>query len=164
MTIFGKQKFETLKKNSFTYFRNNHYYLQPIVDELWHHLCITWSNEDGKSQVFLDGVLKKTMLGFRNNVMVPSGGILRIGQQQSVFGGNHNPSQRYLGKFAHFNVWSFVLPNPVITALSQGPGTENGDVISWRNLRTKTHGNVMAQEIADIQLAGERVGAGAEEK
>ena len=105
----------------------------------------------------MDGVLIKHLTGFRINLAIPSGGILRIGQTQDVLGGNHRPGLAYHGKLAHLNIWSAVLTDSVIVALSKGPGAENGDVVSWRSLRTMTHGNVAVEGVDNLRFTGERL-------
>ena len=119
-------------------------------------MCITWTNVNGKTLVFLDGVLKYAALGYKVGITIPSGGIMRIGQQQRVLGGDHNPSQSYRGKFTKINMWSAALDGSVIVALSSSPGAENGDTISWRDMRTALiNGNVMIKDIANMQLTGD---------
>jgi len=119
-------------------------------------VCITWTNVDGKVLVLLDGVLKKAALGYKVDVTIPSGGIMRIGQQQRELGGDHNPVQSYRGKFAKINMWNTVLDGSVIVALWSSPGAESGDVISWGNMRTALiSGNVMVQDVANMQLTGD---------
>lgn len=85
--------------------------------------------------------------------MIPAGGILRIAQNQIAFGGDHNPVYSYHGKFARINMWSKVLDDSAIVALARGSGAENGDIISWTDLRTMTHGNV-AVHSSNLQLTG----------
>ena len=81
---------------------------------------------------------------------------MRIGQEQRVFGGDHNPEQSYRGKFTKINMWSTILDGSVIVALSRSPGAESGDVISWGDTRTALiNGNVMVQEVASMQLTGD---------
>ncbi|KAL9959753.1 hypothetical protein ACROYT_G033108 [Oculina patagonica] len=132
------------------------HYLPPIVDDLWHHMCITWTNVDGKTQLFLDGVLKYDVSGFNVDVIIPSGGILRIGQMQTTLGGGHSPQYSYQGKLAKMNMWSSVLDGSAIVALLRNPGAENGDVISWKDIRTALiNGNVLVQDVANMQLTAQ---------
>ena len=133
-------------------------HLPPITDDQWHHVCITWTNVNGKVLVFLDGVLKYTASGYKVDVTIPSGGIMRIGQQQTVLGGDHNPGVSYGGKFAKINMWSTALNSSVIVALWSSPGAENGDAISWRGMRTALiNGNVMVQNVSNMQLTGDTI-------
>ena len=119
-------------------------------------MCITWTNVDGKALVFLDGVLKYVASGYKIDVTIPSGGIMRIGQRQSALGGAHNPEYSYRGKFAKINMWSTALDGSVIVALSSSPGAENGDALSWRDMRTALiNGNVMVQDVTSMQLTGD---------
>ncbi|KAL9959751.1 hypothetical protein ACROYT_G033106 [Oculina patagonica] len=132
------------------------YHQPPIVDDLWHHVCITWTNVDGKTQLFLDGVLKYDVSGYKVDITIPSGGILRIGQRQRDFGGNHNLKYSYHGKLAKMNMWSTVLHGSAIVALLRSPGAENGDVISWKDIRTSLiNGNVIVQDVANMQLTAQ---------
>ena len=107
--------------------------------------------------MFLDGVLKYTASGYQVGVTIPSGGIARIGQQQKTPGGDHSSSKSYRGQFAKMNMWSTVLHGSAIVALLRSPGAENGDVISWKDMRTALiNGNVMVQQVADMQLIGKK--------
>ena len=145
-------------KNSLCDLSQSHlvYHLPPITDDQWHHVCITWTNVNGKALVFLDGVLKYAASGYKVDVTIPGGGVVRIGQQQSVLGGNHKPQYSFHGKFAKINMWSTSLDASVIAALSSSPGVENGDAISWRDMRTALiSGNVMVQDASRMQLTGD---------
>ena len=118
-------------------------------------MCITWTRVDGKVQFFLDGVLKQAALEYMVDVGITAGGNVRIGQLQKSLGGN-NPSYSYHGNLAKFNMWSTVLNKSAIVALFRNPGAENGDLISWKNMRTAAiHGNVTVQNATTIQFAGE---------
>ena len=126
----------------------------PIFDDLWHHVCITWTRVDGKVQFFLDGVLKYAALGYKVDVGITAGGNVRIGQLQTSLGGN-NPSYSYHGKLAKLNMWSTVLNESAIVTLFRNPGAENGDLISWKKMRTAAiHGNVTVQKATTIQFTG----------
>ena len=97
-------------------------------------------------------------MGYQVDVTIPSGGIMRIGQQQRVLGGDHSPVYSYHGKFAKINMWSKELDGSVIAALSSSPGAENGDAISWRDMRTALiSGNVMVQNFASLQFTGDTI-------
>lgn len=121
-------------------------------------MCITWTNVDGKALVYLDGVLKYATSGYKVGITIPSGGIMRIGQNQGELGGDHDPEFSYHGKFAKINMWSTVLDGSVIVALSSSPGAENGDAISWRDMRNALiNGNVMVQDANSIQLTGDTI-------
>ena len=110
---------------------------------------------DGKVQFFLDGVIKKDVSGYKVDITIPSGGILRIGQIQTTLGGDHKSGRGYHGKFAKMNIWSTVLHGSAIVALLRSPGAENGDVISWRDIRTSLiNGSVIVQNVTNMQLTG----------
>ena len=97
-------------------------------------------------------------MGYHVNVTIPSGGIMRIGRQQRVLGGDHSPVYSHHGKFAKINMWSKELDGSVIAALSSSPGAENGDAISWRDMRTALISrNVMVQDFASVQLTDDTI-------
>lgn len=113
---------------------------------------------DGKAQFFLDGVLIYAVSGYKVDVIIPNGGIMRIGQQQRELGGSHSPGYSYHGKFAKMNMWNTVLHGSAIVALLRSPGAENGDIISWRDMRTALiSGNVMVQDATSMQLTGDTI-------
>lgn len=110
---------------------------------------------DGKTQWFLDGALKYTESGYQSNITVPGGGILRIGQHQSAFGGSHVLNYSFQGRLTRLNIWDAVLAHSLIEALAKGPGAEIGDVVSWRKLRTAVFsGEVAVHNGAVLQLQG----------
>ncbi len=113
---------------------------------------------DGKTQFFLDGVVKYDVSGYKVDTIIPSGGILRIGQIQTTLGGDHKSTHSYHGKLARMNMWSLVLDGSAIVALLRSPGAENGDVISWKDMRTALiNGNVLVQDVANMQLTGKEL-------
>ena len=111
-----------------------------LYDNLWHHECVTWDNSDGKVKWYTDGVLKYTQTGRRVGQTIPTGGTLLIGQIQTSNG--NDPSAGLVGDISHVNIWSSVLLPEVVAALSKEAGTESGDALSWRGLRTNKLGNV----------------------
>ena len=133
------------------------YPVPEIIDDVWHHLCVTWTNVDGKTQWFMDGALRYAESGYQTNITIPGGGILRIGQKQIAFGGSHHDDFPFQGKFTRINIWRQVLADSVIEALAKRPGAEIGDLVSWRDLRTSVFsGEVSAQDGADLRPLGER--------
>ena len=108
----------------------------------------------------MDGVLKSNVSGYKVGATIPSGGTLRIGQLQLALGGDNNPDKSYRGQFAKMNMWSTVLHGSAIVTLFRSPGAENGDVISWKDMRTALiNGNVIVQEVGSMQLTGETIRA-----
>ena len=113
---------------------------------------------DGKAQFFLDGVLIYAVSGYKVDVIIPNGGIMRIGQQQRQLGGNHHPEYNYHGKFAKMNMWSTVPHDSAIVTLLRSPGAENGDIISWRDMHTALiNVNVIVQDATSMQLTGNTI-------
>ena len=130
-------------------------YLPGMNGGLWHHICLTWSSFLGKVQFFLDGSRIKTISGYRENVTVPEGGILRIGQRQLEVGGSHSSIKAYEGQLTRINIWNTVLADSVIEALALTPGAEIGNFLSWRDIRTSIFsGLVSIQDGADPQPLG----------
>ena len=126
-----------------------------LVDDIWHHLSVTWTNVDGKVQWFLDGVLKYSVTGYQSSVTVPGGGVLRLGQRQTAFGGSHDNNFPFQGMLTRINIWSTLLADSAIEALAKEPGPEIGNLVSWRDLRTSAfNGEVTAKDGAGLHLMG----------
>ena len=131
------------------------YLKSPLtVDDLWHHVCVTWTSVDGKIRLFFDGVLNSAPME-HNGVVIAGGGNLTIGQRSTSIGRNYSPQHSFRGKLAKFNLWSRVLNENVIVALFRNPAAEIGDLISWRNIRTASiFGNVVVKNVSTIPFTG----------
>ncbi|XP_032235728.2 uncharacterized protein LOC5510676 [Nematostella vectensis] len=135
------------------YIMNNYRrYSSPwMVDNVWHHFCLTWDSDGGLHCHYYDGVQKATFTSFQSGVSVEGGGTLIIGQGQQI-DGTHNLEQSFVGNITQFNLWSRVLPGKVIDGMSLGVGAEAGDLVAWPDVRNNVNGNVQVKERPEIML------------
>ena len=47
----------------------------PLLDKHWHHVCITWTNNEGKLNFYVDGSVKKTKTEFKTGAVIKGGGV-----------------------------------------------------------------------------------------
>lgn len=109
----------------------------------WHHLCITWKNDGGELKCFVDGSIKRTLTGFKNEAVINSGGVLIFGQRQATVGGGFDQTRCLVGFMSHVNMWNSVLPIFSLAEMATGFGTEKGNVIAWGQvIRSPMYGAV----------------------
>ena len=115
----------------------------------WKHVCFTWTNTDGKVNVFFQGDKVSTDLtGIEVGQTIEGNGIFILGQEMDSHGGSFDSSQAYLGTLTGLNVWSVVLRSSVIAAMARGCSAFEGDAVSWRHFRKSVSGNIAIQELA----------------
>ena len=113
-------------------------------DELYHHFCFTWSNDNGDYKFWLDGEVVGSGSDFQTGTMIDYGGIAVVGQDQDSFGGGFHPSQSWAGEVSGLNVWGEVRSDTDIKAEFQECHVTTGSIIEWPQLYAKDslHGNV----------------------
>ncbi|XP_068679510.1 neuronal pentraxin-2-like [Montipora foliosa] len=110
-------------------------------DGLWHHICVTWRNSDGRLQFYKDGTLHYHTINLNTGYTIKSGGSLVLGQEQDTLGGSFDPNQSFVGLLNGVNVWNTVLSATVIRSLSTACLSGSGDVYSWSDFRDAIKGN-----------------------
>lgn len=71
--------------------------MPKLNDGEWHHLVVTWTNQDGAWKVYLDRRLFDEGVDFQTGQVIRGGGVLVIGQEQDCLGGCFSISQEFLG-------------------------------------------------------------------
>ncbi|XP_022807964.1 uncharacterized protein LOC111344965 [Stylophora pistillata] len=100
-----------------------------VVDDMWHHVCVSWNQHKGLMQVFEDGKRKYSSFGFRF-FAIEGGGTMTIGFRNS----SENASIA-LGSLSGFNLWGHEMPVEEILHMSFGCGSEKGNVKTWETIR-----------------------------
>jgi VCBS repeat-containing protein len=81
-----------------------------LTDGDRHELCLVRTVADGGLKVFIDGVQKDSVTGFKTGVQLGIGGSLVLGQEQDSVGGNFDPNQIFRGTYwdlsVHSTAWS----------------------------------------------------------
>lgn len=120
----------------------------PFLDKHWHHLCITWTNIEGKLNFYVDGSMKRVKTEFESGAVIRGGGVLILGQEQDSLGGSFEAPQSLAGLLSHVNMWNFVLRTFALVDMAKGFGTEAGNTVAWRDLvRSQAYGQVKVVSI-----------------
>ncbi|XP_028411259.1 uncharacterized protein LOC114533843 [Dendronephthya gigantea] len=110
---------------------------QPINDNVWHHVALTWS-EDGEWMTFVDGKL----LTIRNHssLEIPGGGVIYIGKApgKSVF----KDDDGFVGELSRLNFWNHMLSGEKIEQMALSSNNDSGNIIRWSKLLDSTFGKV----------------------
>lgn len=112
----------------------------PINDGLWHHICVSWENIDGRWDFLVDGVLI-SYEGAWGKSQTISPGKLVVGQHQKEYGGRYLIEESFIGKIASFNMWDRKMNNNDLEKKSTSCNQELGNVIDWRMFRHGIHGS-----------------------
>ena len=121
----------------------------PLLDKHWHHVCITWTNIEGKLHIYIDGAMKRAKTQFKSGAVISGGGVVIIGQDQDSVGGSFQASQSLAALLSHVNMWNFVLRTFALVDMATGFGTEAGNTIAWRDLvRSQAFGQVQIVPIS----------------
>ena len=87
-------------------------------------------------------LLKLQMFFFPSGYVIRGGGFLVLGQDQDSLGGGFEPDQSFIGEMTGVNIWSRVLVDQDIAALSKSCLAGEGDVFEWSDFKNHTKGGV----------------------
>ena len=74
--------------------------------------------------------------------VISGGGSLVLGQDQDSVGGGFESRQSFIGEMTGVNIWSCVLGDQEIAALSKSCLTGEGNVFKWSDFKNHTRGGV----------------------
>ncbi|KAJ7383889.1 hypothetical protein OS493_025213 [Desmophyllum pertusum] len=112
----------------------------PVNDNLWHHICVSWENVEGRWDVLVDGALRAHGSAWRQTLSLSPGKVV-VGQSQETYGGGFILKESFTGKIGSFNIWSTKMANNEIREKAKLCSQELGNVIDWRMFRHGIHGN-----------------------
>ncbi|XP_070548561.1 uncharacterized protein [Ptychodera flava] len=101
-----------------------------VADCTWHHICLTWTSQNGDLKFYYDGVrlVERTDVGKGGNLK--GGGRLVLGQRLRYFDGEFIPEEAFCGSLAEFNVWPIENDDTEINYIRYNRGKE-GSAIPW---------------------------------
>ena len=102
--------------------------------DVWHHICVSWENNEGSWKVYRDGDLREDGTNFRTSYTIRQGGTLVLGQKQNSVGGGFQAQQSFKGMLSSVNVWDKELSSTQIKDMSKSCQLnewEEGDVYKW---------------------------------
>ncbi|KXJ28460.1 Sushi, von Willebrand factor type A, EGF and pentraxin domain-containing protein 1 [Exaiptasia diaphana] len=109
-----------------------------LVDNKWHHLCLTWENTDGNIKFYIDAVLRHEFIGKKDEQL--GKGSIVLGQDQKGFKTGFRDSVAFKGNLASVNMWSRAFPAGEVSVLASTCPTSEGDIVQWSTLKTKRSG------------------------
>lgn len=105
-------------------------------DNKWHHICLTWDNNDGSLKFYKDSVMSANYTDFKTGFTIRSGGSLVLGQDQDSLAGGFQSSQSFQGLLANLNMWDYVLCPEAISRMCKACLSEElGILYKWSDLK-----------------------------
>lgn len=96
----------------------------------WHHIAVTWQQEDGKTQIYKDGMLVATSTS-DHTAPLDAHGSLVLGGEQDCFGGCTDTRQGFFGMMDEVRIWSVVRSKKEIAKYMRLTG---GELINHESL------------------------------
>ena len=115
--------------------------MAEVSDSRWHHLCVLWSNSDGRYAFFQDGVVKENKMEFRKNYSIMSKGSLVLGQDQ-IDRNSFNLSKSFEGKLYNFHILNQALAAITIRRKFKNCQKGGGNAVKWRRFENGAKGKV----------------------
>ncbi|KAG8581052.1 hypothetical protein GDO81_007536 [Engystomops pustulosus] len=109
----------------------------------WSHVCGTWSSEDGKATLWVNGENQATNDGVAQGHIIPDRGIFQLGQEKNgcCVGGGFDESLSFSGKITGFNLWDKVLSDEdILKTVTELDCSIRGNVIGWGTTEILPHG------------------------
>ena len=100
----------------------------PLVDDMWHHICVSWENVQGLWDVLVDGAVMAYGSAWRHTLSVRPGKLV-VGQSQGIYGGGFTVGESFTGQFASLNIWNTKMANSVIKEKAKSCSQDLGNVI-----------------------------------
>ncbi|KAM6299221.1 pentraxin-4 [Aegotheles albertisi] len=98
----------------------------PLLDGKWHHLCLTWSSDQGQYRFYVDRRLLAAGSGFQQGYEIPAGGLLVLGREQDRAG----TAEAFVGHLAGFALWSRALLPGEVASMATGRGLPRGPLLT----------------------------------
>ncbi|KAI5088880.1 neuronal pentraxin receptor [Silurus meridionalis] len=114
----------------------------------WQHVCVSWTLRDGVWKAYQGGKLKGRGEGLSSWHPIRSAGVLVLGQEQDMPGGQFDASQALVGELSLFNLWDRVLsPAEIGTLAACGEPALMGNVVSWTDRDVDVFGGATKEPV-----------------
>lgn len=115
----------------------------------WYHLCATWFSPTATAKVYQNGNIcsyAESNMPFKKTI-IPSGGIMIIGQDQDEMDAKYDANQSWHGDIADLQIWNEELGIYQIQEAGRCNGKmKAGNVFSWMKTRLIAIDNVAFSE------------------
>uniref|UniRef100_A0A7N9APN1 Pentraxin family member n=1 Tax=Mastacembelus armatus TaxID=205130 RepID=A0A7N9APN1_9TELE len=76
---------------------------------IWHSVCVSWSQNGGRWELFIDGNVVSRGDGLNSSENIGPDGLFIIGQEQDTFGGSFKKDESFSGSITELHIWDRVL-------------------------------------------------------
>ena len=117
----------------------------------WNHICFTYSFAENFGFLYYNGEkVKQHSEG--NFTIIKSGDSVKrssfeIGQEPDIFEGGYDSAQLFNGEISELNMWSKILLDSEIRALSDCSSAMKGDIIAWH----KNNFTINEADVKDLE-------------
>ncbi|MGH0118848.1 UNVERIFIED_CONTAM: hypothetical protein FKN15_001195 [Acipenser sinensis] len=95
------------------------YSLAGDNDGLWHFVCVSWTRDDGRWAIYMDG----SVVGSGDKLFpsndIGQNGVFIIGQEQDTFGSSFKKEESFTGNITQLHVWNQVLNSSAIQSMAR---------------------------------------------
>ncbi|XP_028398694.1 sushi, von Willebrand factor type A, EGF and pentraxin domain-containing protein 1-like [Dendronephthya gigantea] len=129
-----------------------------LTPDSWHFYCLQWRSTDGLHEIYQDGKKLGTSDNGTKDYIIPANGTVVLGQEMDSHGGGFQSHQAFKGSLAGLNLWRQFLTVNVIQGMASGVINVNGNLLQWRDFRTKhLFGNVTIRNGSEAEIPEYRV-------
>lgn len=112
-------------------------------------MVITWESHNGRSQLYINGTLKHSELGYQTGSTIEANGLFVLGNDQDSYGGGFKSGDAFVGRISRVNVWDKVLSHETITKRMDRCGNEVGTAVAWKDFKTASkHGLATLENVS----------------
>ncbi|XP_067928549.1 sushi, von Willebrand factor type A, EGF and pentraxin domain-containing protein 1-like [Watersipora subatra] len=102
-----------------------------LDDQLWHHTAVTWTNQQGMWQVFVDGLSVRTGSSIQVDQSISGGGMFVIGQEQDDLSGTYSSAESFMGQITLLYVWDRILEAEEVYAMYTSCENVPDSLVFW---------------------------------
>lgn len=101
-------------------------------DDSWHSVCVSWSQNGGRWELFTDGLLVARGDDLSSSKSIGPDGLFIIGQEQDTFGGSFKKDESFSGSITELHIWDRVLNSSEIYMMEKECSPiSSGLVFKW---------------------------------
>lgn len=102
------------------------------LDASWHSVCVTWSQNGGRWELFIDGVVVSWGVGLKSSSDIGPDDLFIIGQEHDAFGDSIKKNESFSGSIAELHIWDRVLNSSEISTMERTCSPfSSGLVLKW---------------------------------
>ena len=116
-------------------------------DGTWTFLCASWKSLHGSWSIFVNGHLMDSGRHLAEDLLLDSGGVLVLGQEQDAPGGHFSSAESFRGQLTRLNIWPRSLTETEINEAMNSCLQISGDLIAWSDFYPGIHGFIEVTEL-----------------